>query len=189
MSVRGATTWGVVGLVGAGALLLSATVLAGWQVLPDDAGKADLLVVCNKCHQPERAASVRLTRDGWNDLVQEMIQRGAQGTPEQFAAIVNYLATNFLGEAPKPLNINSAHAIDLEAVAGLTRKEAAAVVAWRDTHGICTALADLKAVPGLDFKKIESRSDFLVCFVPLPVPPPGALGATAPPAPAATEGR
>ena len=75
-----------------------------------------------------------------------------------------------VGEAARPLNINSASQIELESVAGLLRKEAAAVLAYLDKTGLCKELADLKKVPGLDYKKIEQRKEFLVCFPPLAAP-------------------
>ena len=123
--------------------------------LPDGAGKDALLKVCGTCHQAERSASVRLTREGWEEVIADMIKRGAKGTDEEFGAVLEYLAANFLGEAPRPLNINRATNIELESVAGLTRKEAAAVLACLDKVGVCKSLDELKKVPGLDYKKIE----------------------------------
>jgi competence protein ComEA len=139
------------------------------QQLPEGPGKAELLKACGGCHQAERSASVRLTREGWEGVIGDMIQRGAKGTDAEFTAILEYLAQHFLGEAPRPLNINRASNIELESVAGLTRKEAAAVLAWLDTVGICKSLDELKKVPGLDYKKIEARKDFIVCFEAPPV--------------------
>jgi len=139
-------------------------------VLPDSPGKDVVQRVCSLCHPSDRAASVRLTREGWEDVVADMKRRGAPMTDDERAQIVNYLATNFLGEAAKPLNINSASQVDLELVAGLGRKEAAAVLTFLKEKGQCTALADLKKVPGLDYQKIEERKDYLVCFPPIPSP-------------------
>ena len=150
-------------------ILLSSTVPAFAQ-LPDGPGKDTLVKVCGTCHQAERAASVRLTREGWEEVIGDMIKRGARGSDEEFKAALDYLATNFLGEASRPLNINRATNIELESVAGLTRKEAAAVLAYLDKIGVCKSLEDLKKVPGLDYKKIESRKDFVVCFEAPPVP-------------------
>jgi competence protein ComEA len=138
--------------------------------LPDGPGKEQLLKVCGGCHQAERSASVRLTREGWQDVIADMVKRGAKGSDEEFGAVLEYLAKNFLGEAPRPLNINRATNIELESVAGLTRKEAAAVIAWLDKVGICKSLDELKKVQGLDYKKIESRKDFIVCFEAPPLP-------------------
>jgi competence protein ComEA len=132
--------------------------------LPDGPGKDTVVRVCSVCHEPRRAASVRLTRDGWADTIDEMRHRGAKGTDEDFAQILDYLASNFLGEAAKPLNVNSASALDLESVAGLLRKESAAVVQYREKNGPFKTLDDMKKVPGLDFKKIDSRREYLVAF-------------------------
>jgi competence protein ComEA len=155
---------GIVGL-----LLLSCALPASAQ-LPDGPGKEQLQKVCGACHQAERSASVRLTREGWEDVIADMIKRGAKGSDEEFGAVLEYLAKNFLGEAPRPLNINRATNIELESVAGLTRKEAAAVLAWLDKVGVCKSLDEMKKVPGLDYKKIEARKDFIVCFEAPPLP-------------------
>jgi competence protein ComEA len=145
---------------------------AAAQQLPDGPGKAELQKVCGLCHQAERSAAVRLTREGWEGVIGDMITRGARGTDEEFAAILEYLVKNFLGDAPRPLNINRANNIELESVAGLTRKEAAALIQWRDKNGFCKSLEDLKKAPGVDYKKIDARKDFLVCFEAVPAPPP-----------------
>ena len=136
----------------------------GQQQLPDGPGKQELVKVCGACHAADRSASVRLTRDGWAGVIDGMIARGAKGTDEEFNAVLDYLSTHFLGEAARPLNINRANNLELESVAGLTRKEAAAVLAFLDKNGLCKSLDELKKVPGLDYKKIDARKDFLVCF-------------------------
>ena len=130
---------------------------------PGDA--RDLTIrVCAVCHEPQRAGSLRLTRQGWEDVVAKMVGIGARATEAELAQIIDYLATNYKGEAPKPLNLNSAPAVELEGVAGLLRKEAAAWIAYREKKGPCTKLDDLKKVPGVPFKKIDERRDRLVCF-------------------------
>jgi competence protein ComEA len=134
------------------------------QQLPDGPGKDVTVRVCGTCHPPERGASVRLTREGWREVVAKMVSLGAKGTDEELEAVVEYLATNFKGEASKPLNMNGATAIDLESVVGLLRKEAAAWIDHRTKQGPCKTLDDLKKVRGLDFKKIDQRRDRLVCF-------------------------
>jgi competence ComEA-like helix-hairpin-helix protein len=120
--------------------------------------------VCAQCHEPQRAAALRLTRDGWEGVVAKMIGLGAKATDDEFAKITDYLAENYKGEAPKPINMNTASAIELESVAGLLRKEAAAWIAYRNTHPPCKSLDDLKKVVGVPFKKIDERRDRLVCF-------------------------
>lgn len=132
--------------------------------LPDGPGKDVVVRTCGVCHEPRRAASVRLTRDGWSAVIDDMVRRGAKGSDQDLATVLDYLATNFLGEAPRPLNINSAAQIDFESVLELLRREAASVVAYREKHGAFKSVDDLKKVPGLDFKKIDSKRDRIVAF-------------------------
>jgi len=127
--------------------------------LPDGPGKDVTVRACGPCHEPRRAASVRLTREGWAAVIESMRLRGAKVSAEEFPVILDYLSTHFLGAALQPLNLNTAAQIDLEAAGGLLRREAAAVIRYRNQHGRFKSLDDLKKVPGLDFKKIESRRD------------------------------
>lgn len=131
---------------------------------PEGPGKDVTVRICGTCHPSARGAAVRLTREGWQDVIAKMVALGAKGSDEELAAVLDYMSTHFKGDAPKPVNLNTAPAIDLESVAGLLRKEAAALIAYRTKHGPCTVLEDLKKVPGVDFRKINRRRDRLVCF-------------------------
>src|SRR5882762_4649284 len=146
------------------ALLAWAARAAGQDSFPDGPGKDVTVRVCGACHSPERSAAVRLTRGGWQDVIAKMVSLGAKGSDAELAAVLDYLSANFKGDAPKPVNLNTAPAIDLESVAGLLRKEAAALIAYRTKHGPCKALEDLKSIPGVDFLKINRRRDRLVCI-------------------------
>ena len=132
--------------------------------LPDGPAKDATVRMCGTCHPTERAASVRLTRDGWQDTIAKMVKLGAKGSDEDLQAVLDYLSTNFKGEAAKPLNLNTATSIDLESIAQFLRKESAAWIAYRAKKGPCKTLDDLKKVEGVDFTKIEERRDRLVCF-------------------------
>ena len=137
---------------------------AGQDSFPDGPGKDITVRVCGTCHPSARGAAVRLTRAGWRNVIAKMVSLGAKGSDEELAAVLDYLSANFKGDAPKPVNMNTAPAIDLESVAGLLRKEAAALIAYRTKHGPCKTLKDLKKIPGVDFRKIERRRDRLVCI-------------------------
>jgi competence protein ComEA len=132
--------------------------------LPEGKGKAETVRVCGTCHPPERGASVRLTREGWQDVIAKMVTLGAKGTDEELGLVLDYLDTHFKGEAARPINMNSASALELESVAGFLRKEAATWIAYRSKKGPCKTLDDLKKVPGVDFKKVDQRRDRLVCI-------------------------
>jgi len=158
---------GVLAVMLAGAIVLSAAPQAQPPVpsgegLPEGAGKDVTVRSCGTCHEARRAASVRLTRQGWAAVIDNMMTRGAKISDEDYPVVLEYLATNFLGEAPQPLNLNTATQIDLEAAGGLLRREAAAVVRYREKYGRFKNIDDLKKVPGLDFRKIERRRDAVV---------------------------
>ena len=146
------------------ALLACAPPAAAQDPFPDGPGKDVAVRMCGTCHPAERSAALRLTRDGWQDVIAKMVSLGAKGSDAELTAVLDYLAANFKGEVPKPVNMNTAPAIDLESVAGLLRKEAAALIAYRTKHGPCKALEDLKKIPGVDFRKIDRRRDRLVCY-------------------------
>ena len=155
------TRWsvGLAGLVG----LLPAVVAAQVQ-LPDAPGKDETVRICGTCHEVERAAAVRLNREGWQDTITKMVDLGAIGSDEELAKVLNYLSEHFKGDAPRPLNLNTATAIELESIVGLLRKESAAWIAHRKTSVPCKSLDHLKKVAGVPFKKIDDRRDRLVCF-------------------------
>lgn len=148
----------------AGALMTMATGLALAQApapaqdqLPEAPGKAATVRICGKCHSPERAVSLHQTRFAWQDTVLKMVRLGAQGSDEEFEAVIGYLAKNFGRETPRPININTADSIDLQAGLLLLRSQANAIIQYREANGNFTSLDDLRKVPGLDFPKIEAK--------------------------------
>ena len=149
------SVWIIVVLAGVG---------AGQVQMPDAPGKDETVRLCGTCHEPQRAAAVRLTREGWQETIAKMVALGAKGSDDELAKVLEYLAEHFKGDAPRPLNLNSATAIELESIAGLLRKESAAWLEHRKKVGPCKSLDDFKKVPGVPFKKIDERRDRLVCF-------------------------
>ena len=131
--------------------------------LPDGPGKSELIKVCGECHAATRATALRLTRDGWALVIDDMVKGGAHGTDKELESILNYLSKNFLGETARAINLNTAPSIDLESVVGLLRSEARALIAWRERTP-CKKIEDLKDVPGLDYKKIEAARERIACF-------------------------
>lgn len=130
--------------------------------LPEGYGKAATERVCGRCHSPERAASLHQKRSAWEDTIVKMMKLGAQGSNQEFEAILTYLTAHFGPEAPAPININTADAVDLEAGLLLLRSQAAAVIEYRNQHGDFKSIGDLLKVPGLDVQKIESKKSRLV---------------------------
>jgi competence ComEA-like helix-hairpin-helix protein len=141
-----------------------ASVLTAQGVLPEAPGRDVTVKLCGNCHAPETVASVRHTPEGWREVIARMVAAGAKGTEQELELVFQYLSTQFPVEAQRALNLNTARAVELESVAGLLRKEAAANIAHREKHGPCKKLEDLKNVEGLDYNKIEARKDRLACL-------------------------
>ena len=135
--------------------------------LPDAPGKKETLQVCSTCHEAAKATSVKLTREGWIETIDRMKAFGAGGSEEEFAAVLDYLATHFKGETVRPLDMNTAESIDLESVLQLLRRESRAVLDYRAKRGQFTSLDDLKGLDPVIFKKIEAKKDRIV-FVTQP---------------------
>jgi len=134
----------------------------GQSQLPDGKGKDTVIKVCGNCHEADRSAAVRLSREGWQTMIDNMKTQGATGTDAEFAEVLDYFSTHFLGEAARRLNLNTATQIQLESVAGLLRSQAATLLKYLEKNP-CKELSDLKKVQGVDYKKLEERKDFLVC--------------------------
>ena len=134
------------------------------KTMPEGPNRDLTVRVCAACHEPQRAGSLRLTREGWEAVVAKMVGLGAKATDEEIARVIDYLAEHYKGEAAKPINMNTAPAVELESVAGLLRKEAALWIKYRNDVGPCKSIDDLKKVPGFPFKKVDTKRDRLVCF-------------------------
>jgi competence protein ComEA len=131
--------------------------------LPDAPEKAILVRVCTTCHNVDAIPSLRHTKDEWQDLVDAMKGMGAEGSDQDFEAIVRYLAKNFGAKEEARININKATASEIETGLALTSKDAEAIVAYRKQHGDFKDWNDLVKVTGLDTAKLEtakSRIDY-----------------------------
>ena len=133
-------------------------------VLPEARGRDVTMKLCGNCHAAETVASVQLTPEGWRDVMARMVAAGAEGTEQELETVFQYVSTQFPVQGQKALNLNVATAVELESVAGLLRKEAAAFIAHREKNGPCKRVEDLKKVAGLDYRKIEARKARLVCL-------------------------
>lgn len=69
---------------------------AAWgQSLPAGKGKAELMRTCTACHGTDVIVQKRRTLKEWRKTVDDMVARGAEGTPQDIDNIVRYLSTNF----------------------------------------------------------------------------------------------
>jgi competence protein ComEA len=129
------------------------------QNLPEGRGKAAFGRVCGQCHGVQIVIKKTNTADGWADVVDDMVSRGAEGTDDDFDLVVKYLTAQF---GPK-VNVNKANAKELSTILELSAAEAEAIVHYRETAGSFKDWRDLERVPRIDIKKLEqekNRIDF-----------------------------
>jgi competence protein ComEA len=85
-----------------------------------------------------------------------MGDRGAEGTDEQFEAIIVYLTKNF-GRT----DVNQAAAEEIASGLGFSAKEAEAIMEYRKKNGDFKSWRDLTKVEGLDAAKVEAKKDHI----------------------------
>jgi competence protein ComEA len=145
-------------------ILAAAVACAGFVLadIPAGAGKDVTVKYCSDCHSIEQAVSLRQGPEEWKATLEKMTGMGAKVPDDSYEAILGYLAKHFGADAPLPIKVNKASAVDLESLLLLKRSEAAAVIQYRADHGDFKSIDDLRKVQGVDFKKIEAKKDLLV---------------------------
>jgi competence protein ComEA len=126
------------------------------QQLPDGPGKKEVLAICRDCHDLDTVTAENRTKDGWRKMIAKMGERGAEGTDDQFEAVINYLTKNF-GRT----NVNTAPAAEIVSALEFSAKEADAIVQYREKNGPFKAWKDLTKVEGLDAQRVEARKDHI----------------------------
>ena len=133
-----------------------------WADIPAGPGKDDTVKYCGDCHSVEQAVSLRQGPEEWKATLEKMTGMGAKIPDSSYQSILGYLTSHFGADAPLPIRVNKASAVDLESLLLLKRSEARAIIDYRTAHGDFKSIDDLRKVPALDFKKIEAKKDLLV---------------------------
>jgi competence protein ComEA len=123
--------------------------------LPNGPGKETTQRICGACHGAEIVIGRKMDKEGWTQLVISMVQRGAQGTDDEFSEIVDYLTANFSPDSK--ININKAVSKDFQTALGISGELGDAIVQYRTDKGDFKSVDDLKKVPGIDAAKIETN--------------------------------
>lgn len=137
-------------------LALSMTIVQA-QDLPAGKGKDLVENSCGSCHGLDVVVAQHASKDGWSSIVDYMVSRGASGTPEEIATIVDYLAKNF--PAVSKTNVNKASAMDMQTALELSAKDAEAIVKYRTANGDFKDFDSLMKVPGVDTAKLTAKKD------------------------------
>jgi competence ComEA-like helix-hairpin-helix protein len=113
-------------------------------------GEEVFLNRCSNCHGTERVLVAPRTRKGWEGVLAEMANMGAQLEPGEQETILA-----FLTERHGLVNVNTANAEELVAL-GLSKKDADAIGSYRSEHGPFADFAALHSVPGLDVDRLNA---------------------------------
>lgn len=124
------------------------------QDLPDGPGKETVLKICRDCHDLDTITMENRTNEGWKKTVAKMGDRGAEGTDEQFEAVINYLTKNF-----GRINVNKATAEEIAAGLDFSAKDSESIVEYREKNGAYKNWKDLIKV--VDAAKVESKKDHI----------------------------
>ena len=132
-------------------LSLSVTLATGSQQADGSKnGEEVFLNRCSSCHGTERALVAHRTRKGWEGVLAEMANIGAQlETGEQEAVLA------FLTERHGLVNVNTANAEELVGL-GLSKNDADTIGSYRTEHGPFADFAALHSVPGLDVDRLNA---------------------------------
>ena len=110
--------------------------------------------MCSKCHEAARITALRRTKTEWEEVINKMIERGAQGSEEDFMTVFGYLRRHY-----GKVYINSATAEEITTTLGLPDKDANAIVAYRKANGNFQDFDAVKKVPDVDVKMLDDHKD------------------------------
>lgn len=120
----------------------------------DDASAELFAQLCNRCHDGARITAIRRTKTEWEEVIVKMIERGAQGTEDEFNTVFGYLRRHY-----GKVYINSATADEITTSLGLSNKDADAILAYKKAHGAFQDFDAVKKVPDIDVKTLEEHKD------------------------------
>jgi competence protein ComEA len=133
--------------------LACAAVLAASQT-PDVDAQATFTRICVKCHTPDRIVNDRRTRDQWQEEIDKMVAKGATGTDDELATVLDYLLRHH-----GRVDMNRAAAGDMCLILSVPASQADAIVAYRKEHGKFEDFDALSKVPGIDVDKLSRERD------------------------------
>jgi competence protein ComEA len=119
-----------------------------------DQGAQTFQRICNDCHDTGRILSTRRTKVGWEEVLDEMANKGATATDDEWSVILDYVLRHF-----GRVNVNRAPADELALILGLTGDQAASVVGYRTAHGPFADFDAFAKVPGLDPARLAEERD------------------------------
>jgi competence ComEA-like helix-hairpin-helix protein len=129
----------------------------GWDdLLPPGPGRDSVTTTCVTCHGLKLVVLGRKSPPEWAKAVNDMIQRGAPVFPDEIEPLVQYLSKSFPADLPKPVNVNTATAAELQKIPGMKPDVATHIVEARSKSGPFKDSAELQRAAGIDKSDFES---------------------------------
>lgn len=154
-ALTAAVAIGAAATIGAATIGAAATIGSDTSASPPDLAHEvqSLQAVCgNKCHNLQIVTNTPRSLDDWRDTMQKMVDRGANGTDEQYDDILDYLHRTMT-----TIDVNRADADELAEVLNANDAVVKVILARRSLKKFAD-LADLKSVPGIDSATLDSKA-------------------------------
>ena len=113
--------------------------------------------VCVRCHASDKVVEGRRYPAQWDQVIEQMVARGATGTDAEFDAVYDYLVAQYGRVA-----INTATADEIAQVLHLEPNVADGIVQYRASAGKFADFEALAAVPGVPVAVLEKLRDAIV---------------------------
>lgn len=117
--------------------------------------------VCVRCHPIDKILEARRYPEQWDQVIEQMVARGATGTDAEFDAVYDFLVAQY-----GRVQINAATADEISQVLHLEPNVAETIVQQRKTQGPIPDFDALKAVPGVPVAELEKLRDAIVFQAP-----------------------
>jgi hypothetical protein len=153
VSIRVALPLGVIAVVAAGTVVSLAAVQPEARPEPPP----EFTKVCVRCHPSDKIVEGRRYPAQWDQVLEQMVARGAIATDPELDTIYDYLVAQFGRVA-----INSAPADEIAQVLHLEQNAAETIVQDRRANGAFADFDALVKVPEVPVAALEKRRDAIV---------------------------
>ena len=109
--------------------------------------------LCVRCHPSDKIVEGRRYKTQWDQVLEQMVARGATGTDQEFDVVFDYLVSEF-----GRVDINKAPADEIAQVLHLEQGVADTIVKQRPFADFDT----LSALPGVPVLELTKRRDAIV---------------------------
>jgi competence ComEA-like helix-hairpin-helix protein len=113
--------------------------------------------LCVRCHPSDKIVEGRRYKTQWDQVLEQMVARGATGTDDEFDVVFNYLVAQYGRVA-----VNTAPADEIAEVLHLEEGVAQTIVQQRAKNGPFADFEALTAVPGVPVEDLKKRRDAIV---------------------------